>query len=95
MSEVLRGVSLVLPERDFFYRAGLLPGRHVRGIDALHLITAMDAEVDTLLTYDHRLMQSAEALGLPSLSPSLTPAGEPGGTPSAADPSSRACRAGS
>ena len=70
VSEVLRGVSLVLPERDFFYRAGLLPGRHLRSLDALHLITAMDAEVDTLLTYDHRLMQSAEAIGLPSLSPS-------------------------
>jgi predicted nucleic acid-binding protein len=70
VTEVLHGVSLVLPERDFFYRAGLLPGRHLRSLDALHLITAMDAEVDTFLTYDHRLMQSAEAIGLPSLSPS-------------------------
>ena len=70
VTEVLRGVSLVLPERDFFYRAGLLPGRHLRSLDALHLITAMDAEVDTLLTYDLRLVHAAQAIGLPSMSPS-------------------------
>lgn len=69
VTEVLSGISMVLPERDFFHRAGLLPGRHLRSLDALHLITAMDAEVDTVLTYDHRLMEAAESIGLSSVSP--------------------------
>ena len=69
VTEILSGVSLVMPERDFFHRAGLLPGRHLRSLDALHLITAMDTEADTVLTYDHRLISAAEEIGLPSVSP--------------------------
>lgn len=69
VTEVLSGISLVVPERDFFHRAGLLPGRHLRSLDALHLITAMDAEVDTVLTYDHRLMEAAESIGLLAVAP--------------------------
>jgi len=69
VTEILSRVPLVLPERDFFHRAGLLPGRHLRSLDALHLITAMDAEADIVLTYDHRMIDAAESIGVPSVSP--------------------------
>ena len=69
VTEILSRISLVLPERDFFHRAGLLPGRHLRSLDALHLITALDAEADTVLTYDQRMVDAAESIGMPSVSP--------------------------
>jgi hypothetical protein len=69
VTEILAGVSLVVPERDSFHRAGLLPGPQLRSLDALHLVTALDLEADVVLSYDRRLLDAAQSMGLRCASP--------------------------
>lgn len=69
VSAVLRRVGLVLPTRAFFHEAGLLPGPGLRSLDALHLITAIKAGSDVVISYDLRLIEAAESLGLSTVSP--------------------------
>ncbi|MBF4161147.1 hypothetical protein [Nocardioides acrostichi] len=49
--------------------AGLLPGSHLRSLDALHLAAALALDVDAVLTYDQRLAQSCRDLGIDVLAP--------------------------
>lgn len=70
VTEILARVNLILPERDFFHEAGLLPGTRLRSLDALHLATAIGAEADVLVAYDHRLLEAAASVGLATHSPS-------------------------
>ena len=70
VSDLLARVDLVDPPRSLFHEAGLLPGRHLRSLDALHLATALRVDADTLVTYDARLLDAARSLGLGVLSPS-------------------------
>ena len=44
----------------------------LRSLDALHLASALELadDVDSMLTYDHRLGDAAEALGLTVIAPS-------------------------
>jgi predicted nucleic acid-binding protein len=69
VTEILTRVSLVSPERDFFHRAGILPGRHLRSLDALHLVTALEVGAETVLSYDQRMIDSAALIGLPTTTP--------------------------
>lgn len=69
-TQVIRRVSLIIPDRDFFHDAGLLPGRRLRSLDALHLVTAIRAQADVVVAYNHRLLDAALAAGLDTLSPS-------------------------
>jgi uncharacterized protein len=43
----------------------------LRSLDAIHLATAdsIKAELGVLITYDHRMLADAQALGLPALTP--------------------------
>jgi hypothetical protein len=43
----------------------------LRSLDAIHLATAdsIRAELGVLITYDHRMLADAQALGLPALAP--------------------------
>lgn len=49
---------------SLFREAGLLPGASLRSLDALHLVAAVRIGVDAICTYDLRMQQSAEGLGL-------------------------------
>lgn len=69
VTDLLGRVGLVEPDRSLFHEAGLLPGRHLRSLDALHLATAIRVDATALVAYDHRLLAAARSLGLSALSP--------------------------
>ncbi len=69
VTDLLARVDLVDPPRSLFHEAGLLPGTHLRSLDALHLATALRVDADILVAYDARLLESARALGLSTDSP--------------------------
>jgi predicted nucleic acid-binding protein len=56
--------------------ASRLPGPHLRSLDAIHLATALMIrdDVGTVLTYDARLREAAEAHGIPTAAPGSTEA---------------------
>ena len=53
--------------------ASRLPGPHLRTLDAIHLATALliRDDIETVLAYDARLRDAAEAHGLPTAAPGL------------------------
>ncbi len=69
VSLALRKISLIELDRDHFRAAGLLPDRSLRSLDALHLVSAMQADADVLVAYDIRLLQAARTVGMRSISP--------------------------
>ena len=66
---LLNGVNLLEPSRRLFRDAGLLPGPALRSLDALHVMTALTADVDVVLSYDRRLVEAARSVGLECVSP--------------------------
>lgn len=68
-SELLAGIDLYPIPRSSFYEAGLLDGRYVRSLDALHLVGAIRLNTDAVLTYDTRMTEAATSLGLRVLAP--------------------------
>jgi predicted nucleic acid-binding protein len=70
VTELLARIDLVDPSRSLFHEAGLLPGDHLRSLDALHLATALRVDSDTFLSYDVRLLDAARSVGLSVHSPS-------------------------
>ncbi|MFT4188332.1 MAG: type II toxin-antitoxin system VapC family toxin [Aeromicrobium sp.] len=50
--------------------AGLLPGEHLRSLDAIHVAAAVAIGVDHLVTYDHRMADAARSAGISVLQPS-------------------------
>lgn len=52
-------------------RAAALASRSVRTLDAVHLATALYVDADELVAYDRRLLDAAEAQGLPIAAPGL------------------------
>ncbi|MFT4034520.1 MAG: type II toxin-antitoxin system VapC family toxin [Patulibacter sp.] len=69
VSEFLGAISLYAVDDAMFREAGLLQGEHLRSLDALHLVGAIRAGVDAVVTYDHRLRDAAEALGFSVVAP--------------------------
>jgi hypothetical protein len=69
ITRLLTGITLIHPERDFFHSAGLLPGPRLRALDTVHLITAIKAEAQMFIVYDHRLAEAAAAAGFTVDSP--------------------------
>ena len=69
VTDLLTRVGLVEPDRSLFYEAGLLPGRHLRSLDALHLATAVRVDAGAVVAYDYRLLEAARSLGLETVSP--------------------------
>ncbi|MGC4173801.1 type II toxin-antitoxin system VapC family toxin [Demequina sp.] len=64
VSGLLAGVGMLDAPPGDFREAGLIPGQNLRSLDALHLVAAIRAGVDQLLTYDARMAGAASALGL-------------------------------
>lgn len=69
VSDLLDGVGLYEVPPSLFREAGLLPGAQLRSLDALHLSAAIRIGVDGVVTYDTRLAESAQVLGLDVLAP--------------------------
>lgn len=44
--------------------AGLLPGPHVRSLDALHVVAALQTDCRLMLSYDGRQTDTARVAGL-------------------------------
>lgn len=69
VTHLLERFDLVETDRSLYREAGLLPGRHLRSLDALHLAAALRVDADVMVTYDHRQADAATAIGLPVLAP--------------------------
>jgi len=54
---------------SLFREAGLLPGTHLRSLDALHLAAATRIGVECLLTYDRLMGAAAHEIGVRVLAP--------------------------
>lgn len=68
---MLRKVTLLPVAASVFDRAGLLEPPELRSLDAVHLAVALDlgAEVEAIVTYDHRMSEAARSHGLEVLAP--------------------------
>jgi predicted nucleic acid-binding protein len=69
VSDVLDGMDILDLERSHFTEAGLLPGTHLRSLDALHVAAAVRAEAAAMVAYDIRQSEAAHAAGLRVVSP--------------------------
>jgi predicted nucleic acid-binding protein len=69
VTQLLERFDLVETDRSLYREAGLLPGRHLRSLDALHLAAALRVGADVMVTYDHWQADAADAAGLPVLTP--------------------------
>lgn len=67
--KLLDFVALYEVSPSLFRQAGLLPGRHLRTLDAIHLAAAVRIGVERLVTYDTRMIAAAAEVGVPTLSP--------------------------
>ncbi|WP_175935561.1 type II toxin-antitoxin system VapC family toxin [Corynebacterium sp. Marseille-P4321] len=68
VSNLLRKFHVVQIDRPVFNQAGLLPGRHLRSLDALHVAIALDMQADALIAYGKRMLEAANEAGLQVLS---------------------------
>jgi uncharacterized protein len=69
LTAILDTISLYDMPHSLYYEAGILPGRHIRSLDALHLVAAVRLETDVIVSYDNRLQEAAAELGLGILAP--------------------------
>ncbi|MDO4259331.1 MAG: type II toxin-antitoxin system VapC family toxin [Actinomycetaceae bacterium] len=69
VTHLLDGVSLAALDRATFQGAAFLPMPFLRTLDALHLESALRLHADAILTYDRRMSEAAEILGLNVISP--------------------------
>lgn len=68
--EVLAAVDLRQLDEDVIAAAGTV-GADVRSLDAIHLGTAITLrdDIDAFIAYDRRLLEAAQAAGLPAVAP--------------------------
>lgn len=66
-SEVLEEVGLYDMPRSLYYEAGILAQQNLRSLDALHLAAAVRLGVDAVVTYDTRMAEAAQTIGLEAL----------------------------
>lgn len=69
VSALLDGISLYPFEDTDFLLAGLLPGENLRSLDALHVQCALGIGADCMVTYDARMMDACNQVGLPFIQP--------------------------
>ena len=69
VTQALAEINLYDVDETLFRQAGHLPGPTLRSQDAIHLAAALSLGADAVLAYDTRLIESAELLGLPTVSP--------------------------
>ena len=64
VTATLARFTIIDVDRAMFRAAGVLPGQHLRSLDALHVAGALRAGVTTFVTYDDRQREAALAVGL-------------------------------
>jgi uncharacterized protein len=64
VTDLLDRFDLLEPDRALYREAGVLGGRHLRSLDALHVAAALRWDADVLVSYDERQVAAAEAAGL-------------------------------
>ena len=69
VSDLLDRFDLLEPDVVTYRTAGLLPGAHLRSLDALHVAAAVQGDCRTLVTYDPLQSDAARAAGLQVASP--------------------------
>lgn len=69
VTRLLERFDLVEPDRPQYREAGLLPGSHLRSLDALHVAAALHGDADVMVTYDRRQADAAVAAGIPVVAP--------------------------
>lgn len=74
LESFLASISIFDIDRHVFRIAGMLPGEHLRSLDAIHVAAALLGGCTTLVTYDHRMAEAAENSGLEVISPGMKPA---------------------
>ena len=58
--------------KSAYRMAGVLEGKFLRSLDAIHLAMVLAAEADFLCAYDTRLVEAALAVGIPVLRPGFS-----------------------
>lgn len=69
VTAILDRVSLFDTSPGLYREAGLLPGRSLRSLEALHLAASIRLGVDALVTYDGRRAEAARSAGVPVHAP--------------------------
>lgn len=69
--EGLRRVDLIAIDDRILDAAGILEPRLLRTLDAIHLATALTLgdDLETIVTYDYRMIEGAALLGLSAVAP--------------------------
>ena len=75
VSDVLDRIDLYEPDRASFIEAGVLPGRYLRSLDALHVAMAIRVAADEMATYDDRHAEAARSVGLAVVAPTSSGSG--------------------
>jgi len=61
VSALLDRLDVVDLDREMYREAGLLPGKSVRSLDAIHVAAALRAGADMMVTYDVRQAAAASS----------------------------------
>lgn len=69
VSDLLDRFDLIELDRSIHTEAGLLPGTHLRSLDALHIAVAVRIGAESMVAYDVRQSESARAVGLRVVAP--------------------------
>jgi uncharacterized protein len=64
VTRLLERFDLLEIDRSLYREAGLLPGPHLRSLDAIHVAAALRANADAMVTYDVRQADAADGVGL-------------------------------
>jgi len=64
VSDLLDRFDVYEPDALTYRTAGLLPGAHLRSLDALHVAAALQGDCRTMVTYDLRQAEAGRAAGL-------------------------------
>ena len=71
VTELMKRFALLLPDRELYRDAGLIPGPALRSLDALHIASALRLSADVVVTYDARQRLAARSVGLQTVSPGV------------------------
>lgn len=66
---LLAGIALVELDRRLLEAAVPYTSVRVRSLAAIHLVSALEVQARTMLVYDRRLAEAAEAVGIEPLAP--------------------------